>query len=102
MPVGDDPTDTEGVQVPVPVRVLEGDPERVEDPVGDRVTVLDSVCVAVFEKPVPVGVGDTVKEPVCGADTEAVSDPVEVWVPERVEDPVWVRVLDGVLKGDPD
>ena len=42
------------------------------------------------------------KEPVCVADTEAVSDPVEVWVPERVEVPVRVKVLDGVLKGDPD
>jgi hypothetical protein len=31
-----------------------------------------------------------------------VSDPVEVWVPERVEEPVWVRVLDGVMKGEPE
>ena len=86
--------------------VLEGVPERVEVPVWDRVTGGDRVPVAVCERPVAVGVAVPVKEPVCVADTEAVSDPVEVWVPERVEVPVWVpvwvKVLDGVLKGDPD
>ena len=102
MPVGDDPTDTEPVGVLVLNPVLEGVPERVEVPVTDRVAEDVKGPVAVCERPVPVGVGDTVKEPVCGADTEAVSDPVEVWVPERVEVPVWVRVLDGVMKGDPD
>ena len=68
--------------------VLEGVPERVEVPVGDRVTGGDRVPVAVCERPVAVGVTVTVEEPVCEADTEAVSDPVEVWVPERVEEPV--------------
>ena len=82
--------------------VLEGVPERVEEAVTDRVTGGDRVPVAVCESPVAVGVPDTVKGAVCVADTEAVPDTVEVWVPERVEVPVWVRVLDGVMKGDPD
>ena len=82
--------------------VLEGVPERVEEAVTDRVTGGDRVPVAVCERPVAVGVADTVKGAVCVADTEAVSDPVEVWVPERVGDPVWVTVLDGVMKGEPE
>ena len=68
--------------------VLEGVPERVEEEVTDRVTEGVKGPVAVCERPVDVGVTVTVRGPVCEADTEAVSDPVEVWVPERVEEPV--------------
>ena len=82
--------------------VLEGVPERVEEAVTDRDVEGVKGPVAVCERPVAVGVADTVKGAVCVAVTEAVPDTVEVWVPERVEVPVWVKVLDGVMKGDPD
>ena len=88
--------------MPVLDQVPEGVPERVDEEVTDRVTEGVKGPVAVCESPVPVGVADTVKGAVCVAVTEAVFDSVEVWVPERVEVPVWVRVLDGVMKGDPD